>query len=61
MKLEDNRAAERKSRAESGIRILACGTCLDYLNLKEKLVIGEITNMYTIVELLCKGEQTLIL
>lgn len=45
---------------EKGIKILACGTCLDYLNLKEKLAVGEITNMYTIVELLCSREQVLI-
>lgn len=33
-----------------GTRIMSCGTCLDYFHLKEKLKIGEITNMYTIVE-----------
>ncbi|KAF0196757.1 MAG: SirA family protein [Bacillota bacterium] len=36
---------------EVGWDIKACGTCLNYYGLKEKLVLGEITNMYNIVEL----------
>lgn len=35
-----------------GWDIKACGTCLDFFGLKEQLTIGEITNMYTIVELM---------
>lgn len=33
-----------------GVAILACGTCLDYYGLKDKLAVGSVTNMYTIVE-----------
>jgi selenium metabolism protein YedF len=33
-----------------GIKILACGTCLDYFNLKGKLKVGAVSNMYTILE-----------
>ena len=36
--------------AEQGIEILACGTCLEYYGLKDKLAVGEISNMYTIAE-----------
>ena len=36
--------------AEQGIEILACGTCLEYYGLKDKLAAGEISNMYTIAE-----------
>lgn len=35
---------------ERGVNIASCGTCLDFYQLKDKLVIGEITNMYTIIE-----------
>ena len=35
-----------------GIQVLACGTCLDYYGLKDKLAVGEISNMYTIAETL---------
>lgn len=35
---------------QRGVEILSCGTCLDYYGLKEKLKVGDITNMYTIVD-----------
>ena len=36
----------------SGTVIISCGTCLDYFGLKDKLVVGRISNMYDIVEYL---------
>ncbi len=33
-----------------GVTILTCGTCLDFYGLKEKLMVGGVTNMYDIVE-----------
>ena len=39
-----------KGMAERGVEILSCGTCLNYYDLKEKLAVGEVTNMYVIVE-----------
>lgn len=35
---------------ERGVNIQVCGTCLDFYEIKEKLQIGEISNMYSIVE-----------
>lgn len=35
---------------EQGVEILTCGTCLDFYGLKDKLAVGGITNMYSIVE-----------
>jgi selenium metabolism protein YedF len=35
---------------DRGVEVLACGTCLSYYGLKEKLAVGEISNMYTIAE-----------
>lgn len=43
--LEDLKALEKK-----GAQILVCGTCLDYLGLKEKIAVGQISNMYAISE-----------
>ncbi|MDY6863067.1 MAG: sulfurtransferase-like selenium metabolism protein YedF [Thermodesulfobacteriota bacterium] len=34
---------------ERGVKILSCGTCLDYFKLNEKLKVGRTTNMYEIV------------
>jgi selenium metabolism protein YedF len=35
---------------EQGIEVLACGTCLGHYGLKEKVAVGEVSNMYTIAE-----------
>lgn len=35
---------------DEGVEILTCGTCLNYYDLDGKLGVGEITNMYTIME-----------
>lgn len=43
--LEDLRFMETQ-----GVEILTCGTCLDYYQVKDKLAVGSVTNMYSIVE-----------
>lgn len=45
--------------SKEGVNILSCGTCLDFYGIKEKLAIGEITNMYTIVEIMNKAQNTI--
>lgn len=42
-----------------GVEILSCGTCLDYFQLKTKLVVGGVTNMYTIVEKMNTAKNTI--
>lgn len=39
-----------KSMEAQGVEILTCGTCLNFYGLTEKLAVGDVTNMYTIVE-----------
>lgn len=39
-----------KMLEDQGVEILSCGTCLDFYDLKSKLMVGSISNMYTIVE-----------
>ena len=43
--LEDLRLMEAE-----GATVLTCGTCLDFYDLKDKLAVGGVTNMYDIVE-----------
>ena len=33
-----------------GVEIISCGTCLNFYGIKEKLAVGEVSNMYDIVE-----------
>jgi selenium metabolism protein YedF len=39
-----------KKLEEEGVEIISCGTCLDFFKIKDKLKVGEISNMYTIYE-----------
>jgi selenium metabolism protein YedF len=39
-----------KTLESQGVEIMSCGTCLDFYGLKEKLAVGQVTNMYSIVE-----------
>ena len=49
--LEDLKALEAE-----GVKVLTCGTCLDFYGLKEKLAVGSVTNMYEIVEIMEKAD-----
>lgn len=44
-----------KSLEAQGVEIMTCGTCLDYYGLKDKLAVGSVTNMYSIVETQAKA------
>ena len=48
-----------KNLEEQGVEIMTCGTCLDYYGIKDKLAIGSVTNMYSIVETL-QGAMSVI-
>ncbi len=39
-----------KKLEERGVNIASCGVCLDFYKIKDSLQVGEITNMYTIIE-----------
>lgn len=44
---------------ESGIQVLSCGTCLDFYGLGDKLRVGSVSNMYTIMETLLTASRVL--
>lgn len=46
-----------KKLQSTGTKILTCGTCLNFFDLTEKLVVGEVSNMYTIVEKMLAAGQ----
>jgi selenium metabolism protein YedF len=46
---------------QKGVQILSCGTCLDFFGLKDKLMVGQVTNMYTATEILFSADKTLVL
>lgn len=54
--VEDLRTLEAQ-----GVQILICGTCLGYYGLKEKVAVGEVSNMYTIAETLLQAGKVVSL
>lgn len=52
--IEDIRALEEKN-----IKILACGTCLDYYKIMDARAAGTVTNMYEIKELLLAARSVI--
>ncbi len=46
---------------ERGVKILSCGTCLDYFKLNEKLKVGATTNMYEMVSSLIDASKVISL
>lgn len=50
-----------KKLEEEGVEIISCGTCLDFFNIKDKLQVGSISNMYTIYEKLKEPNKNIIL
>jgi selenium metabolism protein YedF len=39
-----------RNLVSQGVSVISCGTCLNFYGLKEKLAVGEVSNMYEIVE-----------
>lgn len=37
---------------ERGVNVYSCGLCLDFYKIKDKVQVGEITNMYAIIEMM---------
>lgn len=52
--LEDLKAMEA-----DGVKILTCGTCAKFFGIDEKLAVGELTNMYDIVERMSKADKVI--
>lgn len=48
-----------KSLEERGVEILSCGTCLNFYGITEKLRVGSVTNMYTILERQMKATRVI--
>lgn len=47
---DSDSVADLRLLESQGVEILTCGTCLNHYGLSEKLSVGEVTNMYVIVE-----------
>lgn len=44
---------------EKGAKIASCGTCLDYYNVRDKLLIGEVGTMDMTVAIMAKADKVI--
>jgi selenium metabolism protein YedF len=42
-----------------GMQVLVCGTCLNHFGIKDKLAVGTVSNMYSIIEALSKADKVI--
>ena len=46
-----------RALCDKGVEILACGTCVNYYALKDKVAVGQVSNMYSIAEALLRADK----
>lgn len=46
-----------KKLAAKGVQIFACGACLNYYGLSDKVAVGEVTNMFSIIEMMRQASR----
>jgi selenium metabolism protein YedF len=42
-----------------GVQVLLCGTCVAHFELKDKVAVGEVSNMYTITETMLRAAKVI--
>jgi selenium metabolism protein YedF len=58
--LDDSPVLEPLKKLErEGVKILVCGTCLDFFEKKDELATGIVSNMYEILDLMSKAPKVL--
>ncbi len=57
---EDSKVLETlKLLSEKGVEIVCCGTCIDYYELKGKIRVGVISNMYEIIQSMLEADRVI--
>jgi len=45
--------------ADLGVEVYSCGTCLDFFNLKDGVLVGQVTNMFEIMEAMAQAAKVI--
>lgn len=48
--VNENTVEDLKKLESMGVEVISCGTCANYYHVQDKLQVGSLTNMYTIVD-----------
>ncbi|MFA8300537.1 MAG: sulfurtransferase-like selenium metabolism protein YedF [Hyphomicrobiales bacterium] len=46
-----------QSLSDLGIKVIVCGTCVDFFNIKDKVEVGIISNMFEITDIMTKASH----
>jgi len=57
---ESDLIAPLQDLAAQGVEIYSCGTCLDFFNLKDSLLVGQVTNMFEIMDAMAAQATTVV-
>jgi len=44
---------------EQGVRVILCGTCVSHFDLKDRIAVGEVSNMYAITETMMRAGKVI--
>lgn len=50
-----------KKLEEGGVKIVSCGTCLNFFEITNDLEVGSVSNMYDIVDLISESDNTVMI
>ncbi len=50
-----------KKLEAAGVKIVSCGTCLNFFEIKDKLEVGKVSNMYDIVEIIAESDNAVMI
>ncbi len=50
-----------RALTDQGVQVLLCGTCVEHFDLKERVAVGEISNMYAISEAMFQAGKVISL
>jgi intracellular sulfur oxidation DsrE/DsrF family protein len=57
---ENSKALESlQSLSEKGVEVVCCGTCVDFYELKGKMKVGVVSNMYDIIQSMVDADRVI--
>ncbi len=49
-----------KELENNGVKIVVCGTCIDFYDIKDKVQVGTVSNMYTISDIMNRADKIIV-
>jgi len=56
---ESNAVEDLKALDDKGVKVLTCGTCVNYYDLQDKIAVGQISNMTEISQVMANATKVI--